>query len=377
MKKILLLLLFVLTIGIFFYLRYVINRVQSTSLAGRQVNRLNKKQINISQTVKSKETTAEIKESIFVPYWSLTEDIKESNYDRYFYFGVTADSQGINPNETGYLNMEKFLDLTEGKKKYLVLRLLNDDFNKQLLLDKNLQGKIIEEITSIADENNFDGLALDLELFSLFNNDTSNQINDFVKDLYTLQKQYYKSLAIILYGDSFYRKRPFDLSFLSKNSDEILVMAYDFHKSQGEPGPNFPFDSGRQYNYSFKKMISDFNQIVPTNKLTVVFGMFGYDWTVDEKKRPFTQAKALTLGEIKKKYLNKCDRKDCLIKRDETSQETEINYTVSSDKPDDQGIYRIDYHIIWFEDEESVKVKKEYLQKQGIGSVSYWAWGYF
>ena len=34
-------------------------------------------------------------------------------------------------------------------------------------------------------------------------------------------------------------------------------------------------------------------------------------------------------------------------------------------------------HVIFFEDEESAQVKTDYLKEKGIGSISYWAWGYF
>ncbi|MBI4226036.1 hypothetical protein HY612_02885, partial [Candidatus Roizmanbacteria bacterium] len=102
-----------------------------------------------------------------------------------------------------------------------------------------------------------------------------------------------------------------------------------------------------------------------------------YDWLVDEKKRPFSQAKALTLNQIREKFLQKCEFKNCVIKRDKYSHETEINYIISSPTPDEQLIYRIDYHIVWFEDEESVKSKTEYLTEKGISSISYWAHGYF
>ena len=338
--------------------------------------------LNRSKKAKIKVSLSPEIKSIFVPYWSLDEGLVSSNYDRYFYFGITADSQGVERQEVGFQKLNSFVKLTEGKNSYLVLRLLDDDFNKRLLADKNLQRKIIEETIEVEKENNFKGLAIDLEIFNLFSNEVINQTNNFVKDFYTRQKQNYKPLAVILYGDIFFRKRPFDLFFLSKYSDEILVMAYDFHKSRGEAGPNFPYDLGPNNNYSFKKMVSDFVSVVAKEKLTIIVGMFGYDWMVDEKKRPIAPAKALTLKQIKNKFsLDSLDTQQvssqAAIKRDDISKETEIDYTVSATIPDEQGIYRIDYHVIWFEDEESAKIKTEYLQKQGIGSIGYWAWGYF
>ncbi len=334
-----------------------------------------------------------IQRSIFVPYWSLTTfhppggmAKKDEKYDRYIYFGITANSQGIDERETRSLRLDKFVEATEDKTRLVALRLLNDDFNKNLLKNEDLQKKIIDQTVALVNEKNFAGVVLDLELFSLFDADISLQINQFVKRFYTALKSDYKTLALTIYGDSFFRKRPFDIKILSEFSDEIMVMAYDFHKAKGEPGPNFPFEKGGVYNYDFKMMIDDFLTFVEPQKLTVVFGMYGYDWRVDEKRRPIIQAKALTLKQIKEKFYsggdgneNKigCQIENCLIKRDETSKEMEIDYVILSDAPDEEGIYRLDYHIIWFEDQESVKIKTNYLKEKGIDSFAYWAYSYF
>jgi len=102
--------------------------------------------------------------------------------------------------------------------------------------------------------------------------------------------------------------------------------------------------------------------------------MYGYDWSVDEKKRPIKPARALTLSELRKNFIEKCEWKDCIVKRDDTSAEMEVNY-VESVKSGDE--YVMNLHIVWFEDEESVRRKTEYLNSKGIGSIAYWAYGYF
>ncbi len=346
-------------------------------------NNSNKKTSNKKEATKLKEVKNEItaikSSTIFFPYWSLTSDkSKLKEYDNLIYFGIVPSTDGINKQEAGYYGVEDFLSLIpSGKKKLLTLRMMDDDANDFILNNSEIQKKIIQETLETVEQNSFDGVVLDLEFFSLFNTDLTVQINKFVQQFYSETKKNYRQFFLTVYGDTFYRKRPFDVRVLAKNSDGIMIMAYDFHKSRGEPGPNFPLDAGLKYGYDFKTMISDFAQVVPKEKLTVVFGMFGYEWLVDEKKRPITQAKALTLNQIREKFLKKCDFKNCLIKRDKSSKETEINYIVSSPTPDEQNIYRIDYHIVWFEDEESIKAKTDYLMEKGISAISYWAYGYF
>ena len=327
------------------------------------------KQIN-KTTIKSK--------SIFVPYWSLDSDSLDiSEYDSLIYFGIAPSREGINKQEAGYSGIPTFTKVSAGKKKFIVLRMIDDEINTFVLENEVVQKKIIAETLDILKEYKFDGVVLDLETANLFGKDLTGQINNLVQQFYSDVNKNYRKFFVAVYGDTFYKKRQFDLSSLAKNSDGIMIMAYDFHKSRGEPGPNFPYSSGAKYGYDFKTLIGDFLRLVPKEKLTVIFGMFGYDWLVDEKKRPISQAEALSLNEIKKKFIEKCEFKNCVIKRDSLSKESEINYIISSPTPDEQLIYRIDYHIVWFENEESVKIKTDYLREQGISNVAYWALGYF
>ena len=85
--------------------------------------------------------------------------------------------------------------------------------------------------------------------------------------------------------------------------------------------------------------------------------MYGYDWTLGSQGKPLKAAKAVPLNQI--------DNTGAFV--DPASKEKHIRYV------DDEGYD----HILWYEDKESVKVKIEYLKKQGIGSVGYWVWGYF
>jgi len=390
MKKILLVFFILSLVGLFFTaFKYfsIINRSKISSS-----NKLK----NPSPTVinptavsywKQKET-----KSIFIPYWSLNgEEIgsAEADYHRLIYFGISADQTGINKADAGYLNLKKFININSSKIS-ITLRMLDSETNFSILKNPEIQKKIIDETIDIAEKYKFSGIVLDLELFSLFNNEISIQINNFVQLFYTNTKGHNLHFAITLYGDNFYRKRPYDAGFLSKNSDEILVMAYDFHKKGGEPGPNFPLEGKAKYGYDFKQMIDDYSKFIPADKLTVIFGMYGYEWLVDEKKRPIRPAKSLSLNEINKKFFYdnnfdhdrsksgneqmKCSWENCVARRDEISQEMEINYIYSMIK-DNFGY--MDMYIVWFEDEESVKIKNQFLKEKGINSIAFWAWGYF
>ncbi len=326
--------------------------------------------------VQKNTNTISSRQSIFIPYWNLNGDLSNlSQYDRLFYFGIKPEVSGINKEEPGYTSLDQFVSrVPAGIQKYVTVRMLDADINSSILADPKIQDKIISETINIAKNKNIEGIALDLEITNILSQNLKGQINEFVQQFYLMSKVESLKFFVILPGDTIYRKRPFDIATIARHSDGVLIMAYDFHKSISEPGPLFPYSGNQKYGYDFQTMIADYLSEVPKDKVTVVFGLFGYDWTVDEKKRPIKPAKALNLIEIRKQFLGRCEWKDCLVKRDERSKETEVDY-INSQVVDNYGY--IEYHIVWFEDEESVQIKKDFLKGKGIGNVAYWAFGYF
>ncbi len=318
----------------------------------------------------SPQTTNNTK-SIFIPYWDIPEDSSNLDYARLFYFGITADMKGIIKNDDGYEGLASFDEVAAGHESYLTLRLLNSDTNIAILKNKVAQDRIISETIEAARSNHFKGVVLDFELAALPFSDIQSQINVLVNNFYTQMKANNLTFDVAVYGDTFYRKRPFDIKHIAEISDEILVMAYDFHKAYGEPGPNFPLGGKKTYGYDFKQMVDDYITLVPPNKITIVFGMYGYDWTVDDRKRPLKQAKAIPMAQIKDQFIDSCEWTNCLVQPDAISGETEIDYVDST-----ASEFAVN-HIIWYEDDRSVSLKKVYLNKKGIGKVAYWTYGYF
>lgn len=305
--------------------------------------------------------------SIFVPYWSLDGQEVDSSYDQVIYFGIGVSKAGINIGDQGYSRLKEFDAMVNGnQEKILALRMIDPSTNFDILKNKNVQESIQNEMINLAQQNDFKGIVLDLEVSSLPFGSVVNQINDFVKEFYMKSKAADLEFAILLFGDTFYKFRPYDVAYLSQYTDRVLLMAYDFHKAKGEPGPNFPLDKGNEYSYDFKTMVDDFLNIFPKDKIVVVFGLFGYDWQVNAQEQAIQQAQSLSLNQINAKFLP-CSYWGCTIEKDPISLETKIQYIDAS------GIN----HVVWFEDLESVEKKKEYLKEKGIESFSYWAYSYF
>ncbi len=315
-----------------------------------------------SVTVSPVITGTKTRFSLFVPYWTLSGDkIEAGGFDKIIYFG-------IKPGEQDEKQLQKFNDfLTNGTQKLLALRMTDSEENARLLGDVSEQEKIINQTIEIAQKNEMRGIVMDLELSAIPFDSTLKQINKFTSMFYASSKKKRLTFSITLYGDSFYRVRPFDAKTLAQNADEIMIMAYDLHKAKGNPGPNFPLRGREKFGYDLTEMTDDFLQVMRAQKITVIFGVYGYDWVVDKNGQALREANALTLSQIKQKFIDKCDFSKCVVTRDKESGETRINYMDNENKN----------HIIWFEDMESIKQKKGYLQQRGINSFSYWAYSYF
>lgn len=316
--------------------------------------------------------------ALFVPYWSEMIGYVSDKYDRYIYFGVSPTTQGINTADEGYRKIKEFSDQDKGKTTLLTLRMTDKDENEAILHDTDAWPVIAEQLVLLAKQYQFNGVVLDLEvgMQPFRTRELTPLISSYVKYVSDYVKNQGLTFAVAIYGDSVYRSRPYDLKVINQSSDEVMVMAYDLHKAIGEPGPNFPLYGKEKWGYDLTKLVDDMQKDIAPEKLTIIFGMYGYDWAVNEKKIPLKAAEPLSYLEIKNKYIKKCGKDNCVIRRDDKAMETEMNFVFTSYDPV-RNYYTSAPRVIWYEDETSSEKKMYYLQSRGISSVAYWAYGYY
>lgn len=314
-----------------------------------------------TETVKSLSSFSS--QSIFVPYWAVDEQALSSDYDTAIYFGITANEQGIDQKEDGYMNIPHFFHMVQpGMKTLLTIRLLSSDVNQKFVNDSAFQQTLIDESMQTAKTFGFTGIVVDFEYNALAFPSVVDSITlamqHFETKAHTARLLYYQAF----YGDNFYRLRPYDTSAIAKNTDGVFLLAYDLHKANGDAGPNFPIVSNSDY--TFPQMLHDFTQQINPKKITVVFGMFGYDWTIGTQGKTTNTAIARSFSDIQNHFINSCSFSSCVIASGTAG--TKITYTKGTEK-----------HIIWIDPEDIVTKKKQLLLENGIGRISYWAYGYF
>lgn len=304
--------------------------------------------------------------TLFVPYWTIDGNLEKVSYPTLIYFGISVSREGINKKEDGYKDIAIFTQhVPSVSKKLLTLRMIDKSINADILQDRTLQDKIIDETLQIVEENGFSGVILDLEQSAFAFDSVTQNITDFslrfAEKAHAQHILYYQTL----FGDTFYLARPYNVREIGNAADGVFVMSYDFHKANGTPGPNFPLEKEADADYSMKDMVNDFSKVIDRSKLTIIFGMFGYDWIEDEQKRAIGTAESLTTNQMQTKFGN-CTLKNCKTVRN-ASLETNVMYVDSVGNK----------HDVWYEDMASVKKKKDVLGKLGIGQVGFWAYGYF
>ncbi|MBV7504386.1 glycosyltransferase [Bacillus sp. sid0103] len=126
--------------------------------------------------------------------------------------------------------------------------------------------------------NDFDGINIDFE--EIHQND-KDHFTDFMDKVY----EAFHPHGLMVTLDVPPKNNSFNYPALATNVDRMFVMLYDQHHSMGKPGPIAPSawvrDSLNQLN-------------IPSEKLIVSLGSFGYDWE-ENSNQP---ADAMTFGDI-------------------------------------------------------------------------------
>lgn len=304
---------------------------------------------------------------LFVPYWTFENNVESEEFDSLLYFGIGVNERGIDTSDPGYKKVGTFIEVTDpGKERILVVRMVDASVNSEIIKNEITQENIISDSISLAKEYGYDGILLDFETSAFGFENTIKNISDFysrfAESVHNNNLLFYTSL----FGDTYFRARAYDVSYIGKLSDKVFVMAYDFHKSRGNPGPNFPLKEEGKYGYDFMKMIKDYQRDVDNKKLVIVMGYFGYDWEIDGNGYSSSNGVPLSTNKIQRDFIDSCAHKSCTLIRN-SSREPSLEY-VSEDNIN---------HILWFEDIVSVNEKLQYLSKQGVNQVGFWAYSYY
>ncbi|MGG2066117.1 glycosyltransferase [Bacillus sp. S14(2024)] len=212
--------------------------------------------------------------------------------------------------------------------------------DKLLHAPANVQTKFINDLEKQIEANQFAGVNIDFESIP---EEDRNELTNFMKELTTVFHQHHLLVTEDVPTDD----NAFDYGVLAKEIDRMIVMMYDEHYEAGNPGPIAS-------NKWFEDTLNHLD--IPSEKLIVAFGNYGYDWAVDSKNF----AESLTFSDVMKMVHDS----NLKIQWDKTSGNPYFRYK--------EGVHE---HVVWFLDGVTLYNQMEIASKNNAKGFAFWRLG--
>lgn len=320
----------------------------------------------------------------FLPSWNAAKEVKvdTSNLTQLIYFGFGVNERGeiIQFGEDGSETLEwvhfkspYFKKIREDAKKtntkiLVAIKSFDNKNIDDLISNPSTSEKFINQLGKLVKENNLDGVNIDFEYFTDSNFPTFKHLNAFFTRLnQTLKSQ---DPGLIISADftaSAVAADPaYDMVKLGEVIDQIILMGYDYSTTaSSQATPVAPlYSSGGEA--SIDRSISSLKGRVPFDKVILAIPFYGYEWqTLNNKFRSQTipETGALATYDRVTQLIN--NRNDIEINWDNKSQTPWISYYQSGANKQ-----------IYYENEQSISKKLNYIKDKKLAGVGIWAIGY-
>ncbi len=292
--------------------------------------------------------------------WNNTPDM--SKVKRIDGLNVVSPTWFTLANEEGDLEDRGSLSYSSWAHKngYKVWALVDNKFESamtnKLLNDAGARAKLISSLISNAKKYKLDGINVDFE--NMYTKD-KNAFTQFMKELYkeTKANKLVLSVDVTIIAVNSNWSESYDRAALSKTVDYVALMAYDQHWG-GSPVSG----SVAQLTWveqSLKRVLKE----VPKEKLLLGVPFYTRLWEekyVNGSSTPVVSSKAISMDEAER-----------II--------AENNATKTWDAV--SGQYYATYKVgkttykMWLEDERSIKLKAELVNKYRLGGIASWKYG--
>lgn len=330
----------------------------------------------------------------FMPYWVLhkAEYLQLDKLTDIAYFALrinpdgtiqTTDEDGfIDPGYDNWKNSEELEELIKDAKAMNVRFALTiisheDEITYEFLDCRECWDTLYSEIERELLDKGITDLNMDFELVEADSEDGYNikysQLVNFLNA--RLDEKFGDSFVVTsTLPDSTYKPRITDIQSLSKASDALFIMAYDFHRPTSDnAGPVAPVNGkGIHAEYDISTMLSDYLSLAPASKLILGIPYYGYNWLVYggeeySERIPGNEELGYSMSQT---Y--------------EDIAETRLEYNPEV-LWDEYGLvpyftyYNPEYGTtrqVYYEDKDSLKIKYDMAKNNGLAGVGIWALGY-
>ncbi len=332
----------------------------------------------------------------FAPYWTLNkmENVDFGVLTTLAYFGVGVNPDGtLDTTSPGYTKFysDSATALfqkahTNGARVVLTVTQMDNSTIVAFLSDPSAQKKAIDNIVSLVAERGIDGVNIDFEYVGDTNPDTKNKFSQFVSNLSNAvhSKLDGSYVTVSVYASSARSEKLYDIAELSRTTDGIFMMAYDFATTGSDnampTAPLYGYKEGK-YWYDISTAVTDFLSKMPKEKLILGLPWYGYNYPVTTPA-----IKAQKDYGYYSYYWYRGRRYKTFIGRPGAYAATYA--TAKNVTPDMQGwddtaqvgwqAYKGDdgWRMIFLDDARSLSVKYDFAKAKGLGGVGMWALGF-
>lgn len=222
--------------------------------------------------------------------------------------------------------------------------LLHSIFN-----DQSKRERFLAKLINLANQYGFDGYNIDFEELQ---EKTNAPLISFCKDLGALLKMKNRQLSI----DVSPGNEDYDLQELIKYNDYIVLMAYDQHSEETVPGPV----SGQKWIEQALDLVAS---KIPSEKIILGIGAFGYDWPEQARAKPITYQDALAYAKLRN------------VMPDYDNDTYNLHYTYTESFTDNKNAVQSIKHDVWFNDAASIYNTLRFADEYGIAGTALWKLG--
>ena len=231
----------------------------------------------------------------FAPYWTFD---KIDNIDFFLlttlaYFGVPIDADGnLDKNDYGYsvFQSKKATKLftkahNYGTRVVLTITQMDGWSILNLMDNEDAKSNAVDQVVSEVQGRGIDGINVDFEYSGDPGQEYRDKFTKFVSDLTSEMHRRVPSskVTVSVYAGSVKDPKIYDIKALSKATDGIFMMAYDFSVLGADnaipTAPLYGYKEGK-YWYDVSTAVEDFLKQMPSQKLILGVPLYSYNYVV-------------------------------------------------------------------------------------------------
>jgi spore germination protein YaaH len=215
-----------------------------------------------------------------------------------------------------------------------------------VLEDNTAMHTAIQNLVSLVQKNNYDGLNIDFQGLPF---QARSGLNAFVDELASQLHGMNKTVAVDIIPTQAQTGAhgAYDEVSLSHYADQLILMTYDRHDNTSSPGPVSP------HNWVVSAVKHALAEGVPASKIVLGVNSYGYDWNLTTGKGSTVgQAQASAMPPSKKTYSH-------------ATKETKVTFTKNGVK-----------HVIYYGGRKALADKIAIAKQYKLAGIAIWKVGY-